>query len=82
MKREVQVISYETDKPVHTIDVSHKSDDMANRIVRGMDINLDHKRFYVKIVRLDLLPDAQAPVAKQRAASKTDKARAKKKTFA
>lgn len=50
MKREVHIISYETGKPIHVIDVSDKPDDAANRIVRGMDINLDHARFYVKVV--------------------------------
>lgn len=37
----------ETDEIVETLDVTHKSPSMRDRVVRGMMINLNHDEYYV-----------------------------------
>lgn len=49
-KREVQIFSRETDEVIHRVDVTRESESAAHRIVRGMNINLDRSRYYIKLV--------------------------------
>lgn len=49
MKRVIEVIEYEGDKVVHSVDVSDKSDRQAERVQDGMDRNLNHEKFYTRM---------------------------------
>ena len=49
-KSYIEVVEYETDKVVHTVDVSDKSPRQAEKIQEGMDRNLNHEKFYMRIV--------------------------------
>ena len=50
MKRWIEVIEYEGDKVVHKVDVSDKSQRQAERVQDGMDRNLNHEKFYTRMV--------------------------------
>lgn len=44
---QVQIINNETGEAERSFDVSGKSDRQIERLVRGIEINLDHARYYV-----------------------------------
>lgn len=44
---QVQIINSETGEAERSFDVSGKSDRQIERLIRGIEINLDHARYYV-----------------------------------
>lgn len=46
MKTTIEVREYGTDKAIHSVDVSGKSRSHIDRVERGMNINLNHDKFY------------------------------------
>jgi len=44
---QVQIINYETGETERSFDVTGKSDRHIERLIRGIEINLDHARYYV-----------------------------------
>lgn len=48
MTRHIEVVEYETNKVVHRVDVSDKSERQADRVMDGMDRNLNHEKFYTR----------------------------------
>lgn len=44
----LEVVEIETSKVVHTVDVRGQSDRGIERIMRGMLINMDRDRFFVR----------------------------------
>ena len=48
MKRYIEVVEYETDKVIHKVDVSEKSERQADRVMDGMDRQLNHEKFYTR----------------------------------
>jgi len=45
----IEVIEYNTGKIVKTLDVSGKSEQAIDRIDIGLNINLNHDRFYTRL---------------------------------
>lgn len=46
MKRYIKVISYETKEVVEKIDVTGRSEREIERCERGLNINLNHDKYY------------------------------------
>lgn len=46
----IEIVAYGTDEVVKTIDCPGKSERQVDKIDRGVNINLDHERFYTRIV--------------------------------
>lgn len=44
---QVQIINNETGEAEESFDVSGESDRQIERLIRGIEINLDHARYYV-----------------------------------
>ena len=44
---QVQIINNETGEAEESFDVSGESDRQIERLIRGIEINLDHTRYYV-----------------------------------
>jgi len=49
-KRQIMVFSRETDEVVHCLDVTDKTESASHQIIRGISINLDETRYYVKLI--------------------------------
>jgi hypothetical protein len=47
-ERYIEVVEFETGKVVHKVDVSDKSECQADRVMDGMDRNLNHEKFYTR----------------------------------
>lgn len=47
----IEVVSYETGEVVKALDCAGKSESAVDRIERGMNVNLDHERFYTRQVK-------------------------------
>lgn len=57
MKRKViEVVEYDGEKVVHTVDVSERNESSIDRIDRGMNVNLDHTRFFTRVVERKVKP--------------------------
>lgn len=56
----LEVVEIETDKVVHTVDVRGQSERGVERILRGMLINMDRDRFFVREVE-EGEPTPEAP---------------------
>lgn len=54
----LQVVEIATDKVVHTVDVRGQSERTIERIMRGMLINMDRDRFFVRETEEDSTPEA------------------------
>ena len=52
MKTEIQIIEFEGDKVVKTIDVTGKTERTIDKIDDGININLNHSDYYTRIVEL------------------------------
>ncbi len=48
-KRFIEVVEHGTDKVIERIDVSDKSHRHAERVMDGMDRNLNHEKFYTRL---------------------------------
>ena len=48
LKHKVVIISYETGKPIHSIECG-TSERKAARVERGVNINIDHDKYYTMI---------------------------------
>ena len=44
----LEVVEYDTEKVVHTLDVSGRDPRQIDMIERGMGRNLNHERFYIR----------------------------------
>lgn len=47
----VEVVSYETEQVVHVIPVPEGAS--ADRVDRGVNINLDHQRFFTRLIEAE-----------------------------
>lgn len=48
MKRYIEVVEHEGGNVIHKVDVSEKSERTAERVMDGMDRNLDHGKFFTR----------------------------------
>lgn len=48
LKLYIEVVERESGKVIHKVDVSDKSERQAERVMDGMDRNLNHEKFYTK----------------------------------
>jgi hypothetical protein len=48
VKRYIEVVEYESGKVVHKVDVTDKSERQSDRVMDGMDRNLNHEKFYTR----------------------------------
>jgi hypothetical protein len=48
MNRYIEIVEYETDQVVHRVDVTDKSERHAERVMDGVDRNLNHEKFYTR----------------------------------
>lgn len=49
MKKNIEIVEFETGKVVESIDVSNKSFKTIERIERGININLNHNSYYTRV---------------------------------
>ncbi len=56
MKRFIQVVEYDSGNVIHAVDVSDKSERAADRVMDGMDRNLNHEKFYTRFGSDDAAP--------------------------
>ena len=49
-KKYIAVISYDTEEVVKKIDVTGKSESQIDRIENGLNINLNHNKFYTMLI--------------------------------
>lgn len=47
----VEVVSYETEQVVHVVKIPNGAN--AERVDRGVNINLDHERFFTRLVDVE-----------------------------
>lgn len=47
----IEIVEYATDKVVKTIDCHDKSERQVEKVDDGVNINLDHDRFYTRMVK-------------------------------
>lgn len=66
MKREIQFFCRETDEIIHRVDVSRESESACYKITRGMRINLDTSRYYIKLVTTPAAPGFSEPTLRKR----------------
>ena len=48
MKRYIEVVEYESEKVIHKVDVSDKSERQAERVMDGMDRQINNEKFYTR----------------------------------
>ena len=48
MKRYIEVVEYESEKVIHKVDVSDKSKRQAERVMDGMDRQINNEKFYTR----------------------------------
>ena len=52
MKCSICIIEYETGKTVKEIDVTGKTDRQVEKVDDGLQINLNHERFYTRLEKV------------------------------
>jgi hypothetical protein len=48
VKRYIEVVEYESGNVIHKVDVSGKPERIAEKVMDGMDRNLNHEKFYTR----------------------------------
>lgn len=46
----IEIVEYSTEAVVESVDVSGKNERQIDKIDRGININLDHDKFYTRIL--------------------------------
>ncbi len=50
MIKYIEIVSYDTGKPVKRILMTSKSDRVINKIEKGLNINLHHRDYFTQVV--------------------------------
>ena len=53
MKAYIQVVSFETEEVIHQIEITGKTHTQIERIDNGLNINLNHEKFYTREVEVE-----------------------------